>query len=267
MKRAAIQIGVALALPALAFATEESGEATRKAPESGAKLEVLAAKICASIDNKECTAEQETFHTGDKAWLWLKLRPKDESTTLSLKWSRNGEHVWSMDPTPARLGRTWYYKTLDQPGEWQVELLDNDQTVLHTAKMTVSGEPVDEARTSPGGEATNPATGTSDHVEVIDLKLAETIEDREPVGPTTTFAAGSKVYTWVKLNVKAPETAVKFKWYKGDALVYTSNAISVKHSPAWRTWLSKTVDETGAWKVEVVDADDKAIRRAQFTVQ
>lgn len=290
MKRALILMVVPLALPALASGTEETPKAketpkTEEAPktketprteqtpdteathEAGGTFEVLGAKVCASVENKECTTEQAAFNAGDKAWLWLKLRPIGESATLSLKWSRDGKHVWTMDPTPVRLGRTWYYKTFDQPGEWKVELLDNSQTVLHTATVTVSGEPTGTTTEAATGGAAATDVAASENIEVVDLKLAETIENREPVSPATTFAAGSKVYTWVKLNVKAPETAVKFKWYNGDALVYTSDPINVRQSPGWRTWLYKTVEEAGAWKVEVVDADDKALRGAEFTVQ
>ena len=62
-------------------------------------------------------------------------------------------------------------------------------------------------------------------------------------------------------------TSVKFKWFKGDALIYTSDAVTVKQSPGWRTWLYKTVDTAGDWKVQVVDADDKAVHELAFSVQ
>ncbi|MEE8409809.1 MAG: DUF2914 domain-containing protein [Myxococcota bacterium] len=258
MKTIALVLVAALALPALA-AAEEAVSGT---------FDIVDVKVCSAIMDRECTTEQSTFNTGDKAWVWLKLRPKDETATMSMKWTWDGKDVWTMDPTPVRHGRTWYYKTFDQPGEWKVEILDNNNTSLHTATMTVAGEPIDKMAEAPAAEGEEAGDVVeSAHVAVIDLKLAEEIKDREPVSPGTTFTTGAKVYTWVKLHVKEAETSVKLKWYRGDALVYTSDAVNVKQSPGWRTWLYKTVDTAGAWKVEVVDADDMAIHRQEFSVQ
>lgn len=259
MKKIALFIVAALALPALANA-EDTVSGT---------FDIVGVKICTAIADKECATEQSTFNTGDKAWIWLKMRPKDDTATITMKWTWDGKDVWTMDPTPVRLGRTWYYKTFDQPGEWKVEILDNNGASLKTLSMTVAGEAIYKTAEAPAdaADATAGDVIESAHVAVVELKLAEEIKDREPVSPGTSFATGAKVYTWIKLNVKEAETSVKLKWYRGDDLIYTSDAVNVKQSPGWRTWLYKTVDAAGAWKVEVVDSDDKAIHRQEFSVQ
>ncbi len=242
-----------------------------QAPEATTpSFTVEGAKVTSAIQDKEAADEKSTFATGERAWLWLKLKPEADGAMLKLRWSLNGEAVWTMDPTAVRLGRTWYYKTLDVPGDWKVEVLDGNDKLLHTATLTVTGEPM--ARPAGGETAVAAAAPLADvsestHVSVVDLKLTEEVQNREPVSPATSFAAGDKVYAWLKLMVKEPETSIKVNWYLGDAVVHSSEPVTVKESSGWRTWLYKTVDKAGAWKVEVVDTEGKVVHRTDFTVQ
>ena len=248
-------------LPAVGFAEDTTGT-----------FEVQDAKLCTSVADKMPAGEKSDFSTGEQVYVWLKLSPKNEGATLQLRWSLNGNPVWTMDPAPVKLGRTWYYKTIDQPGDWKVEVLDNNQALLHTVTFKATGEPT--VKVSAPAKADAPAAtaepltpGESDKVAVVDLKLSETIQDREAVGPSTSFKAGAKVYTWLKLDVKATETTIKVRWLLDDKPVFTSDPVNVKQSPGWRTWLFKTVDAAGSWKVEVVDADDKLVKSESFSVQ
>jgi hypothetical protein len=185
-----------------------------------------------------------------------------------------------MDAVPVRLGRTWYNKTLNRPGSWKVEVLDPSDEVLHTATLTVEGEASAEAAAPKEAEepAAAPAAAAaaeeaaeepaeSDHVEVVELKLAKSLENREPVDEGTSFETGGRVYTWVKLKVKEDETTIKMRWSVDDKPIFTSEAITVKRSPSWRTWLTKTLTRAGDWKVEILDADDKPVHAANFTVE
>ena len=306
MKRSAILTSI-LVLPAFALAQTET-PAKAKAPakavqketavqtetaartETAPTFEIEEMKFTSGIEKKMPVDEKSTFATGERAWMWLKLKPATDTATVSFKWSWDGKHVWTSDPRAVRLGRTWFYKTVDQPGEWKVQILDNNNTVIQEASITVAGEPVYNkeiaaapaaapapetatadtapARAEPAAAGAEPAaTPTeSENIGVVDLKLATEIKDRNPVAPSTTFAKGDKVFTWVKLHVKVPETQVKLRWYLNDAAIYTSDPVTVKQAAGWRTWLYKTVDTAGNWKVEVLDNEDKAVHAESFTV-
>ncbi len=92
------------------------------------------------------------------------------------------------------------------------------------------------------------------------------IQDRDPVAPSTSFARDSKVYTWVKINVKNADTVIKMRWSVGGTPIWTSPDISVQQSPSWRTWFQKTVDVPGDWKVEILDTEEKILHAEAFTV-
>ena len=140
-------------------------------------------------------------------------------------------------------------------------MLDPNDEVLHSATLTVEGEASAAAE-----EATEEPAG-SELVEVVELKLAKGVENREPVDEGTTFEAGGQVYTWVKLRVKEDETTIKMRWYIDDRPVYTSEPITVRRSSNWRTWLTKTLNRAGDWKIEVLDAADKPVHATDFTVK
>jgi hypothetical protein len=143
-------------------------------------------------------------------------------------------------------------------------------TETEEATETKAGEAptteTEKSYTAKADEVTTTETGESEHLAVVDLKLTGEVKDREPVEPTTSFTKGTKVYSWVRLLVKEPETSVKMKWYHDGTLVHTSDSVKVKKASGWRTWLYKTVDTAGNWKVEVVDIDDKAIHSQDFAV-
>jgi len=251
-----------------------------------ASFEVVESKLCASVDDRACTGERNTFAQGEKAWLWLNLKPNGD-TTMRIRWTVPGD-TWTMDAVPVRLGRTWYYKTLNLPGAWTAELLDPSDKVVYTAQFTATpseqgaaapaAAPAAAAAAKPAPDAANAAAapsaapaapGASTHVNVVELQLAQDVKmpERDPVNPGTTFTVGSKVYAWMKLDVKDVDSLIKVKWYRGDELSWTSGPLSVKQSPEWRTWVYKTVDAAGTWKAEVVDSDDKPVQSTTFTVQ
>lgn len=171
-----------------------------------------------------------------------------------------------MDAVPVRLGRTWYNKALDVPGDWKVEVLDDADKVVHTASFTVTGEakPREAAAPSP---APSEDTADSAHLAVVDVKFAAEIKDRDPGSAGTTFSKGDKVYAGLKLQVKEAETQVKVRWSAGCGSSFTSEPVTVKEAPGWRTWMYKTVDASGDWTVEVLDSEDKVVRQGEITVQ
>ena len=232
----------------------------KKDAPSAASFEVVDAKICSGIKDKEAIDDKAKFSTGEKAWVWLKLRPKGD-TELRMRWYIDDREIWTTDPVAVQLGRTWYNKLLNRPGSWKVEILDPNDEILHSATLTVEGEALKTE------EEAGEAPVESQLVEVLELKLAKGVENREPVDEGTTFDQGGQIYTWVKLLVKEDQTNIKMRWYIDDRPIYTSEPISVSKSHNWRTWLSKTLNRAGDWKVEILDADDKPVHATNFTVK
>lgn len=269
MKRFHWMLVAVVLVPGWALAQEGEEPAA-----SGATFEVLDAKICGGVEGKEAADVKSTFAVGEKAWLWMKVKPEGEAT-MQLRWSLDGTPVFTMDPVPARLGRLWYYKTLHKPGDWTVEVLDASENVVHSGKFTVTGEAAGPSAKAPAPEpaagepaASEPAAaGESGRIEVVEFKLAEKIEDRNPVGVGTEFSQGGRVYSWMKLKVSDPETTIKLRWSLGDTVMHTTDPVTVRQSSAWRTWLYKTVSKSGDWKVELLDADDNSVHAENFTVK
>lgn len=112
-----------------------------------------------------------------------------------------------------------------------------------------------------------PATAASGLVEVVDLKMAASVNERVPVDPTDTFESGARTCTWIKLKVKEPETTIKLRYSFNDKAVWTSKPLTVKKSPSWRTWLYRKFKRSGSWKVEVLDANDQPVHSASFSVK
>lgn len=263
--------------------TRTDSEATTER-STGATFEVLEAKLCGGVQDRKPVDEKSTFSAGDKAWIWLSLKPAGE-TSMRLRWSLEGKPFWTMDPVPVRAGNTWYYKTLHQPGTWQVDVLDPGDRVVHSISLTAVGggrSPGAPATGSERPQAAGPATekakaepaqdasasaSAGGHFDVLEIKLAANVENREPVDVATSFEKGAKVYTWVKLRVNEPETAVRLRYSLGDKVVWTSSPVTVKQSPSWRTWLYRKVEESGDWRVQVLDADEKPVHSTNFTVR
>ncbi len=133
------------ASPATPAAKEApAAPAAAEAEKLPATFDAVGAKLCAGIEKREASGEKSSFATGEKAYLWLKLRPnatKTESPRMKIRWSWNDKPYWTMDEVAVRWGRSWYYKTVDQPGDWKAELIDENDTVVTTVSFNATGEP------------------------------------------------------------------------------------------------------------------------------
>jgi hypothetical protein len=145
-----------------------------------------------------------------------------------------------------------------------------DKKVGGVQATSAASDTATAAQPASGTEMTaapSPELSAGNRFSVVDLKLAEKVADRNPVEPATSFSKGGKVFAWVKLNVKEPETPIRFQWFLNDSVVYTSDPVFVKQSPSWRSWQYKTVDNEGSWKVAILDQDDKVIGSQEFVVE
>ncbi len=131
------------------------------------------------------------------------------------------------------------------------------------AKAAAAEKP--EAKGKAVTAPTPSGAAASELVDVVELQLAEQIQDRQPVQPTTSFSSGKRFFTWVKLQVKQPETQIKMRWAQGETK-YVSSPITVHQSSGWRTWQARSLAKPGEWKVEILDANDQVVHTEAFTI-
>jgi nucleoid-associated protein YgaU len=149
-KKAAPVKPAAKAAPAKPAAKAAKAAPAKKAaaePATEAKLatfDVKDIRLCSGVNKRAPVDDKSTFNTGEKAYLWLKLRPnttKTESPRMKIAWSWKGKPYWTMDEVPVKWGRIWYYKTVDQPGDWKVVVVDENDTEVASREFTATGDP------------------------------------------------------------------------------------------------------------------------------
>ncbi len=111
------------------------------------------------------------------------------------------------------------------------------------------------------------AAGEPAPVDVLELKTATGVENRNPVGESDTFEVGTNVFVWLKLRVRKADATVKVRYSMNNVPAWTSGPINLGMSTGWKTWVRRGCHTAGTWTVNVLDAQDKSIYEAQFTVQ
>ncbi len=105
-------------------------------------------------------------------------------------------------------------------------------------------------------------------VDVVDIKIARNVVNREPVGVSDVFSKDiKKVYCWTKVKAFKYPTYIVHQWYYKGKLK-ASVKLSIK-SPVYRTWSSKKIYKgwTGKWRVVVKDEDGSVIASKEFFVK
>ena len=102
---------------------------------TGLKLEKVV--ITDSVENREPGEARASFASGtNKVYCWMKVSGTT-TETLKLVWYADGKYISTAsaqiksDPM-----RTWNTKTV-VPGDWKVEIIDSNNTVLYTGEFTV----------------------------------------------------------------------------------------------------------------------------------
>jgi len=105
-------------------------------------------------------------------------------------------------------------------------------------------------------------------ISVEEMKFCTAVEDRQPAGVDTSFAAEvERVFCYTVIN--SPDTAVVSQmWYHGDKEMAKID-LNVRPSKTWRTWSSKRIipEWTGEWRVDVVTASGAVLQSKKFTVK
>ena len=104
-------------------------------------------------------------------------------------------------------------------------------------------------------------------LQVTDAAIAKSVVDRAPQDTGSTFGADvAQLICWTKIEGASGDMTVHHVWFHGDQQV-ADVELHVAGSP-WRTYSRKTVpaDWTGAWHVEVRDANGTVLKRLDFKV-
>lgn len=101
-------------------------------------------------------------------------------------------------------------------------------------------------------------------VKVEKIVTAAGVENREPVGEASAFAAGTeRVYVWTRISAQRPPVKIKHVFYRDDKPAGEIE-LAVNGSP-YRVWSWKTA-RPGNWKVDVVDEAGAVLASLVFTV-
>jgi hypothetical protein len=112
------------------------------------------------------------------------------------------------------------------------------------------------------------AVAVAAELKVENAVICTGVKDRAPEGAAEKFAASvGKLTCFTKITGAAEGTVIKHVWFHGEEKL---DAVELKvGADSWRTWSTKTIDPklTGAWKVEVQDAEGKVLSTVNFTIE
>jgi hypothetical protein len=108
---------------------------------------------------------------------------------------------------------------------------------------------------------------TGDAPSVLEARICEGINNREPVAAGDVFSSDiSPLFCFSRIKSSEP-AEIKHIWYFNGAAV-AEIPLSIGASSGWRTFSSKVIEpmEKGNWKVEIVTASGVPIKTIQFLV-
>jgi hypothetical protein len=122
-------------------------------------------------------------------------------------------------------------------------------------------------------EPAQPEQGSATQEEPAQLGVAQAViardvTNREPVDPGTSFARDvGELICFSKITGASGETSVVHVWKHGDTEMARVE-LPVK-SASWRTWSRKKIlpEWTGAWTVEIQDANGKVLDTQSFSIE
>ena len=97
--------------------------------------------------------------------------------------------------------------------------------------------------------------------------ICRDVQEREPIDSGDSFPPGvGRLYCFTRVNGAAEPTHVTHVWFHDDKEVHRME-LNVG-GPSWRTWTYKTIppEWTGAWRVDIEDADGVIIYSLPFTI-
>jgi hypothetical protein len=94
------------------------------------------------------------------------------------------------------------------------------------------------------------------------------VENKEPVGATETFPAGTtKVFCFLEATDIAKDTEITMSWFNEGKETLKKN-LQLKAGSKWRTYGVKNLNGLkGDWKVEIRDAGGNLVKETKFKVE
>lgn len=242
------------------------------------------AKVCKTIEARECVGESDTFSVADGSLaVWTKVTGPGSGTIKHVYFNgdqQTDEISLNVGGSPWRVNSR---KTLKAgtgvEGNWRVEIRDPAGAVLETKKFTVTGDgtatSTSAAMTTEKETATpeaTPAASTGTTMASGDMKVeaktCKKVENRECADATDTFTiADGQVAVWTKVTGGSGE--IHHVYFFGDKQT-DDITLNVGGSP-WRVHSRKTlradVGMQGEWRVEVRDGSGAVLETLKFKVQ
>lgn len=135
--------------------------------------------------------------------------------------------------------------------------------VLSFALFASASAAAEENGEAEGNGDTESAEGERSGQPAAEVKAAEGIEDREPVGASDAFEDGERVFIWSRVE-NAADTEVRHVWERnGSEVVEMELEIG---GPNWRTWTRSAVS-AGEYTVRVVGENDRELGQVSFEVE
>jgi hypothetical protein len=129
------------AAPAAVPANTTSAAPAEQAVPAGS-VEVLRLVLTSSVENREPGAEVTTAAVGDTVIAWTQIRSGVGETTVTHRWLRESDNLGDVSlPVRGSPWRTWSRKTVGEPGNWKVQVIDAQGMLLKEAAFTVSATP------------------------------------------------------------------------------------------------------------------------------
>ena len=145
-------------------------------------------------------------------------------------------------------------------------------TRLSTLKMLALGAILILAPFSNAIAEETAATNGSDEASAVmtinRFVACQAVEEREPVGATNTFAAGTETaYAYLEAASISADVQVSFVWiHEGKEVARVP--LTIRQGNRWRTYSSKKLaGRPGSWRVEMQDAKEAVLASVDFTVE
>ena len=138
--------------------------------------------------------------------------------------------------------------------------------------MLLSGQLAAQTQESAPAQEVAPAQQATPVQEPSDLQVevgavAKDVVDRVPMEAGSSFPASvGKLFYFTKITGALQPTHVTHVWsFDGTERARVELEVN---SPSWRTYSSKNIEshETGAWRVEVIDAAGNVLQTVNFEV-
>ena len=125
--------------------TEQAAQTeTMATPEPVAQTLDVETQMCSGIEDRMPVGPSDTFPIGlETVFLWCKVTGAQDTTSITLVWSHEGEEVARFDlPVKSPSWRTWGSKNLlpEWTGKWEVKILNPQGDILKAVNFTVTDD-------------------------------------------------------------------------------------------------------------------------------